>query len=473
MDREVPDTKVTLAHILAGTADGVFVLDSSYRCILFTPTCERITGYAAGEMLGLSCRPDEPMAQADAPPRTPLAMLCPDWRALREEPDALKRRIRLRRKDGTTLWVDAQYAVLRDDSGRLKGLLGILRVRPVAAPSVEPGTAVPQDLAAELEKLRADSRARYGFARLISANARVHETLERVRAACDHPSAALLIGEIGTGKETVARTIHLHGPRSQARFVALDCSLAKDRLDRELFGDGGFDGLISTANGGTLYLEDVGELPLDIQGALLQVIETRRVRTADGAQELPIDLRIIASTRRPLDEAISGGRFRQELFNHLSVITIHLVPLRERREDIPYLVQQRLTELNEKSTRRRIAQIDSGVWPWLFRYRWPGNIRELNSAVESAFAVGATTELMPDDLPDLIRGESPELAESTAPALDRNLDDVLASVERRAILVALRRTQGQRSQAAREMGISRSRLYRRMEALGIHPRDEV
>ena len=472
MNSDVLDAKTTLEAVLTGTAEGVFVLDSGFRCVFFSRASERITGYSAAEMLGADCRcagPAESAVQAD---RLPPGTICPDLSALQGEADALRKPMRIRRKDGSTIRVQGHYIALRDERGGFNGVLGLLRALPARGLDEAQLHTICENLPAEVKRLCIAAADTYGFADVISTSSIMREPLERIRASCEHPGTVLLIGEMGTGKERVARTIHAHTPRRGSRFVTVHCAAQKERLDQELFGNGGFDGLIRVADSGTLYLEEIGEMPPGTQAGLLHVLQSRHVRPVSSSRECPVDARVIVSSRQPLGDAVSGGRFRDDLYQQLSVITIHLPPLRERIEDIPFLVQQRLADLNAQSAHRRIEKVHAEVWPWLLRYSWPGNIRELNGAIESAFAIGSGAELIADDLPHLIRGELVEL-DDAADRLDQPLDDVLASVERRAILTALHRSEGRRSQAAREMGISRSRLYRRMEALGIHPREDV
>ena len=380
------DARVTLEQVLTGAVEGVFVLDGKYRCVFFSPACERITGYSAAEMLGTDCQRAEATEGAVEADQSPLGTVCPDLGAFRGEADTLRKQMRIRRKDGSAIRVQGHCIALRNDRGDLNGVLGLLRAQPLRGLDEARLDAICENLPAEVERLCIAARDKYGFTDLVSTSPSMQESLEHIRASCEHAGVVLLIGEMGTGKERAARTIHAHGPRSGSRFVTVHCAAEKERLDRELFGNGGFDGLIRAADGGTLYVEEIGEMPPGTQAGLLQVLQSRRVRPVSSSREYPVDVRVIVSSRRPLDEAVSGGRFREDLYHQLSVIVIHLPPLRERKEDIPYLVQQRLAELNDRSAHRRIERVRAEVWPWLFRYSWPGNIRELNGAIESAFA---------------------------------------------------------------------------------------
>ncbi|MCK4657913.1 MAG: sigma 54-interacting transcriptional regulator [Phycisphaerae bacterium] len=474
MQPDVPAARMLLEGVFANAADGVFVLDSKQECVLFNHTCEHLTGYLAAEVLGTrypAFDPSETSVGAGAG-WSPVVAVCPDLRPLRNGVDSIRKQIRIRHKDGSTRAVQGHFVILRDEQGEPAGLIGVLRPRRAGGFSEEQIRSICENLPAKFERLRIEAREQYGFTTILSASPKMREPLTQIRASCDQPAAVLLIGEMGTGKETAARAIHRNGPRAGSRFVMVNCTAHGERLNQELFGAGSFEGLIRAADKGTLFLEAVADMPPETQAGLSQVLKNKLVRSLGSNREHPVDLRVIASSRQSLDDAVACGRFREDLYRRLGIVTINLPPLRERREDIPYLVWQRLADLNLKSTQRRINSVASEVWTWFYRYRWPGNIRELNGVVESAFALGSGEQLLANDLPNLIRGELVEM-DDPASRLDRPLDNVLSSVEREAILTALRRSDGRRSQAARDMGISRSRLYRRMEALGIHPREDL
>jgi len=341
--------------------------------------------------------------------------------------------------------------------------------------------AATENLREEVERLREEIRAQYGFSTIIGKSPRMQDVFARVRAACENDCAVLISGRPGTGKELIARTIHYNGLQKDGPFVPLNCAaLTPQLIENELFGyvrgafDGAsmdYEGLLRAAEGGTLFLDEVCHIPPETQGKLLRALETKRVRPAGSLREVPIGTRVMATTCSPPNVAVSEGRLRQDLLYRLAVVHIEVPPLRERREDLPLLVEHFLGPLN-RNNRRQVVRVAADAWAAMLRYDWPGNVRELQNAIESAHALGDGDELAAQALPELVRSDALELHESSEPA-DMPLDDLLSAVERRALLAALRRTNGQRSLAARQLGISRSRLYRRMEALDVRPREAL
>jgi len=470
-----------LEDVLENTLDGIFVIDSMRRFVLYNAACERITGYSRDEILGSQCQCHTVMECADEQGRALAATLCPGLQVFRGELPAGRQRLRLRRKDGSFAWVETIYTALKNDSGEVQCVIAVLRDVSEAKRKDDELRGVTENLRDEVARLRAEIQDRYGFSNIISRSPKMQAVFEKVRAATNNSSAVLICGEAGTGKELIARTIHHNGLQKEGKFVALNCSaLSRDQLEGELFGyargagpqsNAEFEGLFRAAEGGTLFLDEITEMPVDTQAKLVRALQDGRVRPAGSSQEYPINVRVIGATSRGVSEAVASGWLRRELYYLLSVITIDTPALAERKEDIPFLVEHFVTEFNRQSL-RKVKGIHPHVWPSLLQYDWPGNVRELRNAVESAIAVGSGPELKAEDLPNLVRGDTVEIFDGDK-KLDLPLDDVLASVERRAILSALRRAGGQRSRAARAMGVSRSRLYRRMEALGIHPREDL
>jgi DNA-binding NtrC family response regulator len=273
-------------------------------------------------------------------------------------------------------------------------------------------------------------------------------------------------------------------------FVSVSCLTSNtEPLDRELFGytRGSFagagqdhQGLFIAADGGTLLLDEISHLPPELQAKLLSAIQNRSVRPLGATGEIEANPRVIALSRLALPEITGQGRIRSDLLYRLSVITIELPPLRLRMEDLPLLVEHILEELAQQS-RRRLVDIEPRVWTLLDSYKWPGNVRELQHVIESAFCRGDGETLTYEEVSaamkeNISRQSNVSSARSTeTPARGGDplvLDDAMANVERQTILDALDRARGQRSNAAKLLGISRSRLYRRMEALGIPTRND-
>ncbi|MCB9567645.1 MAG: sigma 54-dependent Fis family transcriptional regulator [Myxococcales bacterium] len=346
------------------------------------------------------------------------------------------------------------------------------------------------DSAEERKQLKAAARSRGGGqgghardGRMIGASAamrRLEVFLERVAAT---PSTVLLLGESGTGKELAASTIHALSPRAQAPFVAINCAaIAENLLESELFGHerGAFTGAVNQhegvfvrAHGGTLFMDEVGELSPGAQARMLRVLENRTLTRVGGTKELAVDVRLVAATHRDLPQMVRDGKFREDLLYRLSVIQTRLPPLRERREDIPALAAH-FADLLGESIGRRVEEISSAALEVLSRYRWPGNVRELRNVIERALVLGDGAILDVDDLAPELAHAAPLAAmangaaglggaSGAAPVAVRPL----AELEREAIAAALAATEGNKARAAALLGIDRSTLYRKLKDLGI------
>src|ERR1700688_3216296 len=321
------------------------------------------------------------------------------------------------------------------------------------------------ELQQENRLLREQLRTRPGFGGLIGVSAKMQRVYKMVEKVSQHNYPVLILGESGTGKELVARSIHFLGVRQNKTFVPVDCSgLVPTLIESELFGyvKGAFTGaqqsrvgLIETANGGTLFLDEIGELPIDMQAKLLRVLQEHEVRPVGGNQRVPVDLRIIAATNRDLETAIRTGGFRQDLYYRLNVVQIKLPPLRERKADIPLLVNTFLEKFSDAA--RPIRSISEDAMRRIMAYDWPGNIRELENAIERAVALGSGPILHVGDLPS-------NLQYSTSEKL-ADVDQLvpLESLERRAIFRALQETSGDKLAAARLLGIGKTTLYRKLK----------
>jgi len=300
------------------------------------------------------------------------------------------------------------------------------------------------------------------------------EQIRKMGAKLARSQAPVYIsGESGTGKELVARLIHQQGPRSDGRFVPVNCgAIPHDLVESELFGHqkGSFtgalankDGLFQTADGGTLFLDEVAELPLDAQVKLLRAIQEKAVRPIGGREELAVDVRIISATHRNLGELVTQGRFRQDLFYRIHVIELPIPPLRERREDIPLLVEHFLGRIAHQA-HCPTPRLDRTALERLLTYDFPGNVRELENILERAVTLCEECCILPGDLqlPERLRTSSEGASDSPQP-LDRYLDNI----ERQAILPTLEETHWNRTVSARKLGMSLRSLCYRMNKLGI------
>jgi DNA-binding NtrC family response regulator len=306
----------------------------------------------------------------------------------------------------------------------------------------------------------------------------VYKTVARVAPT---KSTVLILGESGTGKELIARAIHEHSPRANHPFVAVDCgALTETILESELFGHmrGSFTGafadkkgVFEDAQGGTCFLDEIGGISPNMQARLLRVLQEHEIRRVGGKDWLPVDVRVVAATNQNLAEAVTKGDFRQDLYYRLDVITIHLPPLRERADDIPLLAQHFLKYYGQQSG-KPVPVISERAMELLCAYHWPGNIRELENAIEQAVALSYQPALTPEDLPREVREQRAAKVASLAPENGHFLfpdTPSLEEVKKRYVLHVLQRTGGNVSATARILNVDRRSLYRMLARYKIEP----
>jgi DNA-binding NtrC family response regulator len=314
-----------------------------------------------------------------------------------------------------------------------------------------------------VEQLRYES-PRY---RLVGSSPALQRVVHLIEKVAPTDSTVLIRGASGTGKELVARAVHLNSPRRERPLVTINCAaLQETLLESELFGHekGAFTGalqaktgLFEVAEGGTLFVDEVAEMAPGLQAKLLRVLEDGHYRRVGGTQESHADVRVIAATNKPLEEEIKAGRFREDLYYRLAVLTIDLPLLRDRPQDIPELVEHFLATRPVGPTR---ARIEPDALQALARYGWPGNVRELANVLERAQILAEDHVITGDDLPDTILDASPVVAPRGDP-------EHLREVERRHVQEVLQETKGNKVQAARVLGISRRALYRLIAKYGL------
>jgi two-component system response regulator HydG len=308
--------------------------------------------------------------------------------------------------------------------------------------------------------------AHTGLGGLIGASAAMQRLYDLIGKVSQHCYPVLILGESGTGKELVARSIHDLGPRRDKPFAPVDCSaLVPTLIESELFGhakgaftgaDKATQGLFESADEGTLFLDEVGELPVDLQAKLLRVLQEKEIRPIGSTERIPINVRVIAATHRDLEAAVRGGTFRQDLYFRLNVVQIAIPPLRQRRDDIPLLAGHFLQKFSDPQM--PVQTITETAMRRLMAYNWPGNVRELENAIESAVALSSDAALRVDDFSSIFQSA----AAQCLPEDDKLL--LLEKIERRAIFRALRETSDNKIAAARLLGIGKSTLYRKLEA---------
>ena len=321
------------------------------------------------------------------------------------------------------------------------------------------------ELQQENQLLREQLRTRPGFGGLIGVCERMQRVYKIIQKVSQHEYPVLILGESGTGKELVAKSIHFSGPRKDRPFAPVDCSaLVPTLIESELFGhvkgaftgaQHGKQGLLEAAQGGTLSLDEIGDMPTDLQAKLLRALQEREVKPVGSTDRRRIDVRIIAATNRDLEFAIKSGTFRQDLYFRLNVVQVKLPPLRERKSDIPLLVTSFLDKFSDREQPPRTISEDA--MRQLIGYDWPGNVRELENAIERAVALGSGRIVHVADLPSNLQYPTTERVP------DKNELLPLEELERRAILRTLRETGGDKLAAARILGIGKTTLYRKLK----------
>jgi two-component system, NtrC family, response regulator AtoC len=324
----------------------------------------------------------------------------------------------------------------------------------------------------ENARLREEVGRLRGVGELIGESRSLQAVYRVIEAVKENKSTVLVSGESGTGKELVARTIHQRGPLAERPFIAINCAgLSETLLDSQLFGHrrGAFtgavadhDGVFRAAHGGTLFLDEVSEIPLSLQPKFLRAVQEREVTPLGASVPVPVDVRLIAATNRDLEAEVRSGTFRADLFYRLNVVHIEMPPLRAHPEDIPLLVEHFLQSFS-RQYRVSPKRVTAEALERLTAYAWPGNIRELQNLIERAFALSTAETITLEDLPPAVAGwVAPEVATE-----DEGELPTLGDAERRLIAGALRRSGGNKKEAARLLGIDRQRLYRKIEKYGL------
>ena len=330
----------------------------------------------------------------------------------------------------------------------------------------------------EVSRLRREVRKEYSFYQILGKSKSIQAVFDLIRRVADSPTNVLITGESGTGKELVAKAIHYNSDRKDAPFIPVNCAAIPEQLlESELFGhmrgaftDAKMDkrGLFEEAQKGTLFLDEISELPLMLQAKILRAIQEKEIRRVGATKPISVDLRIIAATNLNLGEEVKSRRFREDLYYRLNVIELKLPPLRERREDIPLLVEAFLKKCGEVRG-KEVKGVGEAALAMLMDYAWPGNVRELENVIERAVTLSRGDKISPDDLPAAVQGARgdrrvlDEAAERTLP---------LHELEKEYIKKVLEKTGGNKYQAAHALGIDRKTLYRKLAEIEGRPHSE-
>ena len=323
-------------------------------------------------------------------------------------------------------------------------------------------------LRSEINRLRREVNKEYSFSQILGKSKPMREIFDLIRRVADSPTNILITGESGTGKELVAKALHYNSERKDGAFVAVNCAAIPEQLlESELFGHmrGAFTdakvdkrGLFEEAAKGTLFLDEISELPLMLQAKLLRAIQEKEIRRLGANRSIAVDTRLIAATNLNLSEEVKAKRFREDLYYRLNVIEMRLPPLRERREDIPLLVDAFLKKFGQ-ARGKDVKGVSESTLAFLIDYAWPGNVRELENVIERAVTLSRGDKIVPDDLPATIQGSRgdrrvlDEAAEKMHPLHD---------IEKEYIKKILEKMGGNKYQAAQVLGIDRKTLYRKL-----------
>jgi len=430
--------------ILESISEGVFTVDKEWRITSFNRAAEKITGVSRKEAIGQHC--------ADVFRSSMCGAACALQRTLKTGKPVIGESAYIVDSAGNRIPISVSTAVLRDSEGRVIG-----------------GAETFRDLS-EVEELRKELEGKSRIGDLISRSPLMQRVFEVLPAIASSPSTVLILGETGTGKELVARTIHSLSPRNGAAFIAVNCGALPDTLlESELFGykAGAFTGAhkdkpgrFAMAKGGTLLLDEISEVSPALQVRLLRVLQERTYEPLGATRSEPADVRVIVATNKDLSEQMRRGLFREDLYYRVNVVRVELPPLRRRKEDIPLLVDQFIARFN-RLQQKSIPGITNEALSLLMAHDWPGNIRELENAVERAFILCTAGRIGIAHLPGELTGRGAGRDASSDP---RSAHDI---IDAQAIRMALERNEFNRLRTARELGIHKTTLFRRMRRLHI------
>jgi PAS domain S-box-containing protein len=434
----------TAQVILDSVADGVFTVDRDWRITSFNRAAERITGVSHAEAIGARC--------CDVFRASICESTCALRDTIRNSRPVVNKAVFIIDATDRKIPISVSTAILTNADGDIVG-----------------GVETFRDLSL-VEDLRRELKGRYTFADIIGRSPAMQSLFELLPVVAESDSSVLIHGASGTGKELVARAIHNLSARKRRRFVAINCGALPDTLlESELFGykAGAFTdarrtkpGRFEVADGGTILLDEVGDISPAMQVRLLRVLQERQVEPLGSVEPVPVDVRVITATHRDLAKLVSSGEFREDLYYRINVFRVDLPPLRDRREDIPLLVEHFISKFNSMQN-KDVSGVTDEVMNVLMRSEFPGNARELENTIEHAFVLCRSGVIELRHLPaEIIKRSGLQL--SIAP-----LGASLKSMEAVHIADALRRHQGNRTAAAAELGIHPTTLRRKLKTLSI------
>jgi len=436
---------IRIDTILDSIADGVFTVDHDWRITSFNRAAEEITGVPREEAVGQSCRE---VLKAD---------ICDRHCVLRYTKETgrevINRTVHIINAKGRRLPVTISTALLKDETGEVIGAVETFR-----------NISREEDLRKKLEE-------KYTFQDIISKSHKMQDLFDLLPDVAASTSTVLLQGESGTGKELVARAIHQLSSRRNRSFVAVNCAALPDTLlEAELFGykAGAFTdakkdkpGRFKLADRGTLFLDEIGDISPAMQVRLLRVLQEKTYEPLGGVESICHDARIIAASNRDLQELVREGKFREDLYYRINVLKLVLPPLRERMSDLPLLIDHFIRMFNAMQN-KALQSVDDEALACLMAYDYPGNIRELENIIERAFILCKSGIIRKKDLPEFLWSEA-ERKQAAAPEQPSSLREVEAAF----LVNTLKKNRWHRAQTARELGVHKSTLFRRIKSLGI------
>ncbi|MEZ0329408.1 MAG: sigma 54-interacting transcriptional regulator [Dissulfuribacterales bacterium] len=433
--------------ILDSVADGVFTVDEEFRITLFNKAAQKITGYTAEEAMGRHCH--------EVFRSSICGNACALNQSMKKRQAVLNCSAQIDQKSGKRIAISISAAPILDDEGNVIG-----------------GVETFRDLT-EIQALRKQVTQYYTFGDIISKTASMQRIFDILPEIAKSDSNVLVLGESGTGKELIARALHNYSNRAKGPFVAVNCGALPDTLlESELFGykAGAFTdakkdrpGRFAAAEKGTIFLDEIGDISPALQVKLLRVLQSKTYEPLGSNQPVQANVRVIAATNKDLAALVKEGRFREDLFYRLNVVKITLPPLRERKNDIPLLVQHFINKFNVQKDKSIEGMSDTAMY-LLMQYDFPGNIRELENIVEYAFILCASGLIQPQHLPEPFNSVRVE-KEQMGLQLEKPLS--LAEIEKRAIYTALERNRFRKMATCRELGISKDTLRRKIQLYNI------
>jgi two-component system response regulator HydG len=434
--------------------DGIMVVDTSGSILSVNRALETMTDYSHQELIGQKC------SILNCSVFNLAREKCGEHWCLLFKTGAMNmRRCTIMKKNGTYVPVLKNASLLHDGKGRVVG-------------AVETITDITEivEKDRQIAAFRRHLRSEDAFQGLIGASAPMQQVFSLIENAAQSDAPVIILGESGTGKELVARAIHQLGERQKSAYVKVNCgALTESLLESELFGHvkgaytgayKGRAGRFEMAQGGDIFLDEIGDLPLSTQVKMLRVLEEKVIERVGDSQTIPVDVRVISATNKNLSELVKTGAFRKDLYFRINVIPIHIPPLRDRIEDIPLLAESFFRKLRIRSG-KSIEGLSNLAMEVLMKYQWPGNVRELKSAFEYAFVTCQEPVIQPHHLPpDILHAEKiVKDVKTSAPTKQE--------VRKRQLVDALARAKGNQSVAAEILGVSRVTVWNRMKRYGV------